>query len=394
MYLASKFFRFAFGVSGNKTAVPDAIDPSGYVSYKEGFPADYELPKTNPSRKPVPRDKTNQIYYDLSSAIQQYQKYSVPEFITSTDNGGVAFSYSLGVRVMYTADAGATWNIYRSIAAANTALPTDATKWTIDNEPAAAPLPPRYIAGLEMSNGTDATNDINISTGSAKSSDDDQDITVATAIGKQIDQPWAAGGTTGAPTGGFPSGITLTNNTWYRMFLIAKTDGTVGAGFDTSSTAANLLADATGYTKYRHIGWIRRGTATNLAFFQNGSEFEFDTPIADYSAATMAATTELKTLTVPAGSEALFSANCRRGSSSGSSFWRFYQSAMTSAAASSANADLTSGVSVGGTWEYSASGRLSVVTDGSSQIKLSCNTTGADSSFYINTRGWIDPDLL
>ena len=134
MYLASKFFRFAFGVSGDKVAVPDDLDPSGYVSYEEGFPPDYELPKTDPSRKPVPRDETNQIYYDLSSAIQQYQKYSVPEFITSTDNGGVAFSYSLGVRVMYTADAGATWNIYRSIAAANTALPTDATKWMIDNE--------------------------------------------------------------------------------------------------------------------------------------------------------------------------------------------------------------------------------------------------------------------
>ena len=62
MYLASKFFRFAFGVSGDKVAVPDDLDPSGYVSYKEGFPPDYELPKTDPSRKPVPRDKTNQIY--------------------------------------------------------------------------------------------------------------------------------------------------------------------------------------------------------------------------------------------------------------------------------------------------------------------------------------------
>lgn len=135
MYLASKFFRFAFGVSGNKTAVPDAIDPSGYVSYEEGFPPDYELPKTDPSRKPVPRDETNQIYYDISSAVQQYQKYSVPEFITAADNGGVAFSYSKGARVMYTADAGATWNIYRSLVAANNVLPpSDPTKWALDDE--------------------------------------------------------------------------------------------------------------------------------------------------------------------------------------------------------------------------------------------------------------------
>lgn len=389
MYLASKFFRFAFGVSGNKTAVPDAIDPSGYVSYEEGFPPDYELPKTDPSRKPVPRDETNQIYYDISSAVQQYQKYSVPEFITAADNGGVAFSYMKGARVMYTADAGATWNIYRSISAANTALPTDATKWTIDNEPAAAPLPPRYIAGLEMSNGTDATNDINISTGSAKSSDGDQDITVATAIGKQIDQPWAAGGTTGAPTGGFPSGITLTNNTWYRMFLIAKTDGTVGAGFDTSDTAANLLADATGYTKYRHVGWIRRGTAANLAFFQNGNQFDFDTPIADYSAATLAATTESKTLTVPKSTIANIS--FRGDSGSGVAYYRLYQTSMTSAAASSSNMDFVAYVS--GSPEFDASGRAAVVADSSSQIKVSASSTGANCPFSINTRGWTDLEI-
>lgn len=145
-YLSSKFFRFAFGVSGDKVAVPDDLDPSGYVSYEEGFPPDYELPKTDPSRKPVPRDETNQIYYDMSSAIQQYQKYSIPEFITAADNDGVAFSYSLGVRVMYTADAGATWNIYRSISAANTALPTDATKWVLDNE---YPVASETVSGIQ-----------------------------------------------------------------------------------------------------------------------------------------------------------------------------------------------------------------------------------------------------
>ena len=160
MYLASKFFRFAFGVSGDKIAVPDDLDPSGYVSYEEGFPADYELPKTDPSRKPVPRDETNQIYYDLSSAIQQYQKYSVPEFITAADNGGVAFSYSLGARVMYTADAGATWNIYRSLVAANNVTPpSDPTKWALDNEYISATETVKGIAELatqaEALTGTD-----------------------------------------------------------------------------------------------------------------------------------------------------------------------------------------------------------------------------------------------
>ncbi len=385
MYLASKFFRFAFGVSGDKVAVPDDLDPSGYVSYEEGFPPDYELPKTDPSRKPVPRDETNQIYYDLSSAIQQYQKYSVPEFITSTDNGGVAFSYSLGVRVMYTADAGATWNIYRSISAANTALPTDATKWVIDNEPAAAPLPPRYIAGLELSNGTDATNDINISTGSAKSSDDDQDITVATAIGKQIDQPWAAGGTTGSPTGGFPSGITLTNNTWYRMFLIAKTDGTVGAGFDTSSTAANLLADATGYTKYRHIGWIRRGTATNLAFFQDGNDFVWDVPAVDVNSAAGSAAGVAVTLTVPPDSQARFTGFCYSGSAL--QYIIFTETRQTNTAPSSGQFDLVANQS-----DYAQASEFVRLADSSSQIRE--RSTGASTGYSIFTKGWTDTDRI
>lgn len=134
MYLQNKFFRFLFGVSGTRAAVPDDADPSGYVSYEEGFPSDYELPKSNPSRKPVPRDKTNQIYYDLTSTLKQYQQYGIPEWVAAADNDGVALSYSKGIRVYYSADAGATWNIYKSLQDSNTATPgTDATKWALES---------------------------------------------------------------------------------------------------------------------------------------------------------------------------------------------------------------------------------------------------------------------
>lgn len=250
-------------------------------------------------------------------------------------------------------------------------------------------LPTGHRNGLTLSNGTDTTNDINIAAGKAKASSDDFDITVTTAIGKQIDQPWAAGGTTGAPTGGFPSGISLTNNTWYRVFLIAKPDGTVGAGFDTSSTAVNLLADATGYTKYRHIGWVRRGVGTNLQFVQVGSSFEFDTPVADFLAATLASTTESKTLTVPPSTIA--NVSFRGDSGSGTVYYRLYQTSMTSAAASSSNMDFVAYVS--GSPEFDASGRASVKTDASSQIKVSANSTGANCPFTIITRGWTDPEI-
>lgn len=256
------------------------------------------------------------------------------------------------------------------------------------------PLPPKHISGCQISNNaTDAVYDIDIAVGKAKSSDDTYDIAVTAAIGKRLDAVWATAGTPGTTTGGRASGVALAAG-WYRVFLISKTDGTVNAGFDTSDTAVNLLVDATGYTKYRHVGWIYYSGSTIVKFYQTGARFEFDTPVADYSAATLASTTESKTLTVPKNTIADLSVICRRGYSSGSTFWRFYRTDMTSAAASSSNADFTSGVSGGGTWEYSASGMVSVVADSSSQIKLSCSTTGADSSYYINTLGWVDPDLL
>ena len=40
--------------------------------------------------------------------------------------------------------------------------------------------------------------------------------------------------------------------------------GAVDAGFDTSSTAANLIADATGYTLYRRISWALTNSSSNI----------------------------------------------------------------------------------------------------------------------------------
>jgi len=68
--------------------------------------------------------------------------------------------------------------------------------------------------------------------------------------------------------GGFPSGLSLTADTAYYVYVIAKADGTVDAGFDSSITAANLLSDATGYTKYRRIATIRTDSASNIRAYK------------------------------------------------------------------------------------------------------------------------------
>lgn len=125
--------------------------------------------------------------------------------------------------------------------------------------------PTGYISGLLMSNAADASHDITISAGLARDFADTQDMVLASAITKQIDVNWAEG----TASGGFPSGLTLTANTWYRVFIIRKTsDGTIDAGFDTSATASNLLADATGYSQYRRVGWVWTNGSANIFGFQ------------------------------------------------------------------------------------------------------------------------------
>lgn len=120
-----KFFRLPFAVSGDKTAIPDAADPSGNVSYTQGFTAAYSLLKTDPLSKRVPRLQTNEVFYDITNAIAELQSQGVPDFIDTTLNGGTAYSYSANAVVRYSGD------LYLSLAGSNTATPADATKWAL-----------------------------------------------------------------------------------------------------------------------------------------------------------------------------------------------------------------------------------------------------------------------
>lgn len=125
-----KFFRLPFATTGDKTAVPDAVDSNGNVSYSQGYGFDYQRQKTDPAAKNIERDKMNQILFDITTAIAEIQSKGGADFITSALNGGTAYSYSQNAIVNY----GDAW--YISLVAANTALPTDATKWALLPTPA------------------------------------------------------------------------------------------------------------------------------------------------------------------------------------------------------------------------------------------------------------------
>lgn len=123
-----KFVRFPFALSGDRAPVPDDADPSGAVSYAQGFGPDYELELgVDPGAKPVPRPETNQLYYDLSDNQRHYQLNGAPPWFAPSANNGVAISYPVNAIVRHND------LVYRSIAATNTAEPgTDVTKWVVD----------------------------------------------------------------------------------------------------------------------------------------------------------------------------------------------------------------------------------------------------------------------
>lgn len=125
----SKYFRFPFGLTGDRAAIPDAVQPSGEVSFEEGYSIDYQLnPATEPSAKNIERDKANQLYYDITQSIKEYQEFGAPYWIEAAQNGGVAFPYKKYALVRYDIGGGET-PIFQSLVASNTDLPTVTASW-------------------------------------------------------------------------------------------------------------------------------------------------------------------------------------------------------------------------------------------------------------------------
>lgn len=124
----NKYFRIPFALTGDKDPIPDATQPSGDVSYEEGYGLDYELnPGIEPSAKNIERDKYNAVLNDITTALQEYQQLGVPYFITTAQNNGVAFPYEINAIVRY--DNGTYEGLYRSRVGSNTSLPTVTANW-------------------------------------------------------------------------------------------------------------------------------------------------------------------------------------------------------------------------------------------------------------------------
>ena len=191
------------------------------------------------------------------------------------------------------------------------------------DELVASKVPAGYLAGFQIANNpTDLNNDINFNEGVASATSTFKAIdNMGTGYSnKYLNVAWAEG----KNQGGLGNGLTKTADTWYRCFVISKTDGTVDYGFDTSATATNLLASATTYSYYRQVGWILTNSSNQITQFNQVND---DFWLKDYqNVGTHFASTTAQTQEVIAPPDIQAQAHLvitgRGYSSNGNSYWR------------------------------------------------------------------------
>lgn len=239
------------------------------------------------------------------------------------------------------------------------------------------PLPSGFIFGCTLSNGTDATNDIDIAAGKARDSADATNI-LATAITKRLDAAWAVG----TNQGGRDTGSIA--NTTYHVWLIKRTDGTVvDVLFSTSATAPTMPTD---YTFKRRIGSIVRSGATILGFDQIGDEFLLLVPVQDEDRANPGTSAVTVTTTVPTGVKVQANVSLSLLSDGGEDRFLLITSPdQTNTAATNNLYDVHAGSAA-----HLNSVAMLVRTNTSGQIRYRVDSSSSGTSVNILTHGWVD----
>lgn len=92
------YYVYPFGLNADDlTAIPDSAAGDGSVSYFAGWTDPYELNLlTDPTALPIPRGQMNQLFYDITNNLQQYQQFGSPPWVV-----GNTVSYPIYARVYY-----------------------------------------------------------------------------------------------------------------------------------------------------------------------------------------------------------------------------------------------------------------------------------------------------
>lgn len=258
---------------------------------------------------------------------------------------------------------------------------------TVSGTPAGQMCPAGYLWGLTMTNGTDATNDIDIAVGECASNDatstDRVRMALTSALTKQLDAAWAVG----SAAGGLDTGAIA--NTTYHVYIIQRPDtGVVDALFSTSASAPTM---PTNYTKKRRIGSILREGGAIVGFIQDGNRFARKVATLDVDATNPGTSAVTRTLKVPVGINVVAHVNCAIVGGNGFSWGELISSMdMTDAAPSLTAAPLVNVrgfVDAGG---GAGAAPIDVRTDTSAQVRS--RSVASDASYIVRvaTMGWTD----
>jgi hypothetical protein len=234
------------------------------------------------------------------------------------------------------------------------------------------------LRGMSLSNnGTDPTNDIDISAGSRRDSTDVTDIVLPSAITKRLDAAWAVG----TNQGGLDTGAIANDD--YHLWAIKRLDtGVCDVLFSLSATAPTM---PTNYAYKRRLGGILRVSAAIKAFIQTGNYFQWTTPTLDVDTATLSTSSVSFALSIPTGLKFLSVFNAV--ASNAAVVRLVVRDPDTTDVAPSNTAAPLCNLSVVTAAAFN-SARMQMMTDTSGQI--AARSTASSTTFRVSTIGWID----
>lgn len=232
-------------------------------------------------------------------------------------------------------------------------------------------MPRGYLAGMKLSNNATTPNTkVDIAIGSCRDDTDVIDIKSTAALTVDF-------GVVGA--NGLASGA-IAANTWYHVFAIMKSDGTIAGLASTSMTPAL----PTGYTYRRRLGSVKTNASSQiLAFTQQGDSFLWKTTIKDFDGGP-STVGQLHTMSVPPGVVSEWSGNLL--TNIGTNIEIYFS-------CPDVNNESPDNVSLGQIWTLNGGSAatmmpLRVRTNTAGQIRS--RATGGSGAFRLQTYGYLD----
>lgn len=241
-----------------------------------------------------------------------------------------------------------------------------------------------WLSGLTMANNVTTPNTVIDTSAGIANADDSSTLMSLAAFSKNANAAWAVGSGNGC----LDSGSSLTANTWYHVFVIARADtGVIDQLCSTSATGPTL---PTSYTKKRRIGSFRTNSSAQiLGFIQDGDYFRWLTSVLDVDATDPGTAAVTRTLTVPSGVNVQALINAQAAYNAVGHGIGLYLSdlAANDETPSGSAAPLMQAMNADYIQAYTA---LQIRTNLSSQIRSRLNYSDSLTVLRIATLGWID----